>query len=43
MNFHQSVFPENKLENMRKKVGFCGNYPLILTLSGQRYDSKVIV
>ena len=41
MNFHQSVFLEkNFLENIRKKVGFWGNYPLIFTLSDQNYDSK---
>ena len=34
MNFYQSVFLEkNFLENIRKKVGFGGNYPLIFTLS----------
>ena len=41
MNFHQSVFlDKNFLGNIRKKVGFGGNYPLIFTLSGQGYDSK---
>ena len=41
MNFYQSVFLEkNFLGNICKKVGFWGNYPLILTLSGQSYDSK---
>ena len=41
MNFYQSVFLEkNFLGNIRKKVGFWGNYPLIFTLSGQSYDSK---
>ena len=41
MNFYQSVFPEkNSIENIRNKVGFWGNYPLIFTLSGQSYDSK---
>ena len=41
MNFYQSVLLEkNFLENISKKVGFWGNYPLILTLSDQTYDSK---
>ena len=41
MNFYQSVFLEkNFLKNIRKKVGFWGNYPLIFTLSDQNYDSK---
>ena len=41
MNFYQSVFLEkNFVENIRKKVGFGGNYPLIFTLSDQSYDSK---
>ena len=41
MNFYQPVFLEkNFLENIRKKVGFWDNYPLIFTLSGQRYDFK---
>ena len=41
MKFYQSVFLEkNFLGNIRKKVVFWGNYPLILTLSGQSYDSK---
>ena len=41
MNFYQLVFLEkNFLENIRKKVRFWGNYPLIFTLSGQNYDSK---
>ena len=41
MNFNQLVFLENNLlGNIRKKVGFWGNYPLIFTLSGQSYDSK---
>ena len=41
MNFYQSVFLEkNFSENIRKKVGFGGNYPLIFTLSDQSYDSK---
>ena len=41
MKFYQYVFLEkNFLENIRKKVGFGGNYPLIFTLSDQRYDSK---
>ena len=39
--FYQSVFHEkNFLENICKKVWFGGNYPLIFTLSDQRYDSK---
>ena len=41
MNFYQSVFLEkNFFENIRKKVRFGGNYPLIFTLSDQNYDSK---
>ena len=41
MNFYQSVLLEkNFLENIRKKVGFWGNYPLIFTLSDQTCDSK---
>ena len=41
MNFYQSVFLEkNFLENIRKKVGYGGNYPLIFTLFDQSYDSK---
>ena len=44
MNFYQSVFLEkNFLENIRKKVGFGGSYPLIFTLSDQSYDSKNIL
>ena len=41
MKFYQSAFLEkNFLENIRKKVRFGGNYPLIFTLSDQSYDSK---
>ena len=41
MNFYQSVFLQKTfLGNIRIKVGFWGNYPLIFTLSGQSYDSK---
>ena len=41
MNFYHSVFREIKLfENIRKKVGFGGNCPLIFTLSDQSNDSK---
>ena len=41
MNFYQSVFLEKKiLENIRKKIGFGCNYPLIFTLSDQSCDSK---
>ena len=41
MKFYQSVFLEKTfLGNIHKKVGFWGNYPLILTLSGQSYDFK---
>ena len=41
MNFYQSVFLEKTFfENIRKKVGFWGNYPLIFTLSEQSNDSK---
>ena len=39
VNFYQSVFPEKKFsENICRKGGFWGNYPLIFTLSGQSYD-----
>ena len=31
---------KNFLENISKKVGFWGNYPLIFTLSDQTFDSK---
>ena len=41
MNFYQAVFPEkNFLENIHKKGGFWGIYPLIFTLFGQSYDKK---
>ena len=41
MNFYQSVFTEkNFSENIRKKVGFGDNLPLIFTLFDQNYDSK---
>ena len=41
MNFYQSVFlQKNCLENICKKLGFWGNYPLIFTLSDQSFDSK---
>ena len=41
MSFYQSVpLEKNFLENISKKVGFWGNYPLIFTLSDQTYDSK---
>ena len=41
MNFYQSVLLEkNFLENISKKDGFWGNYPLIFTLSDQTCDSK---
>ena len=41
MNFYHSVFLEkNFLENIRKKNGLVGNYPLVFTLSDQSYDSK---
>ena len=41
MNFNQSIFLEkNFFENIRKKVGFWGNYPLIFTLYDQSNDSK---
>ena len=41
MNFYQSVLLEkNFLENISRKVGFWGNYPLIFTLYDQTYDSK---
>ena len=43
MNFYQSVFlVKTFLENIRKKVRFRGNYPLIYTLSDQSYDSKIL-
>ena len=39
MNFYPAVFPQkNLLENIHKKGGFWGTYPLIFTLSGQNYD-----
>ena len=41
MNFYQSVFlGKTFLENICKKVGFWGFYPLIFTLSDQSNDSK---
>ena len=42
MNFNQSVFYEKKnfFENIRKKVGFWGNYPSIFTLSDKSNDLK---
>ena len=41
MNFYQSVFLEkNFFENIRKKVGFGGNYALIFTLLDHNNDSK---
>ena len=41
MNFYQLVFrAQFFFENIRKNVGFGGNYPLIFTLSDQSYDSK---
>ena len=41
MNFYQSVLLEkNFFENIIKKVGFGGNYPLIFTLSDHSNDSK---
>ena len=41
MNFHLSVFLEkNFFKNIREKVRFGGNYPLLLTLSDQSNDSK---
>ena len=40
MNIYQSVFLEkNFFENIRKKVGFGGNYPMIFTFSDQTNDS----
>ena len=43
MNFYQSVFLEkNFFENICKKVGFWGNYPLIFTLFDQKYGSKIM-
>ena len=43
MNFYQSVFlVKNCYENIREKVGFGGNYPLILTLSDQSSNPKNI-
>ena len=39
--FLSVFFPlKNFLENICKKGGFWGNYPLIFTLSGQSYDTK---
>ena len=41
MNFYQSVLLEkNFLENISKKVGFWGNYPLTFTLYDRTWDSK---
>ena len=41
MNFYRAVFPEkNFLENIHKKCGIWGTYPLIFTLCGQNYDYK---
>ena len=41
MHFYQSVFLEkNFFENICKKIGFWGNFPLIYTLSDQSNDSK---
>ena len=41
MNFYQSVFlVKHCLGNIRTKIGFWGNFPLIFTLSGHSYDSK---
>ena len=41
MNFYQSVLLEkNFLENISKKVGFWGKYPLIFTFYDRTYDSK---
>ena len=38
--FLSVTFPsKNFLKNIRKKVGFGGNYPLIFTLSDQSFDS----
>ena len=43
MNFYQSVFlKKNFLENIRKKVGFGGNYPLIFNLSDQTMSPNII-
>ena len=43
MNFYESVFLEkNFLENIHKKVGFVGSYPLIFTLSDQALTPKII-
>ena len=38
MNSYRAIVPENFLENIHKKGGFLGNYPLIFTLSGQNND-----
>ena len=36
MNFYRAVFPEkNFLENIHKKGGFRGTYPVIFTLFGK--------
>ena len=43
MDFYQSVFLEkNFLENIRKKVWFGGNYPLIFTLLIKGMTPKII-
>ena len=42
MNFYQLVFHEKKFENICKKGKFWGNYPLIVTLSGQLYSFNYI-
>ena len=44
MNFYQSVFlGKNFLGNIRKKVGFWGNYPLIITLLVRVMTPKIIL
>ena len=41
--FYKAVFPErNLLENIHKKFGFWGTYPLLFTFFGQSYDKKII-
>ena len=43
MSFYQSVLLEkNILENISKKVGFWGNYPLIFTLLIRPMTPKIV-
>ena len=44
MNFYRAVFLEkNFLENIHKKGGFWGNYPIIFTLSSQSLAASAAV